>query len=220
MLNFNSQYFSYLCQLHDLDIRNGQVEISSFIGSHDAEKTNQHVNAIRIENGTMYFLLNGIGRCFPNLKLLIVEKCLGMMHIERSNFQNLVYLRDLIIYDNDLEILDENVLWDLPDLEIFELIGNKVNVLHEKTFNKNVKLKEVLLNRNRLETLPRDLFENLPHLERVDFSGNCLKIIEIDFTKLPVTQFLFKGNICIDEDYNTAHNKSVFQSHLRAKCIK
>lgn len=51
----------------------------------------------------------------------------------------------------NIEIFDENTLWDIPNLEIFTLYKNKLRLINEKTFEKNAKLREVDLRWNKLD---------------------------------------------------------------------
>lgn len=197
------KYFSYLCRLQALDIQSDNIEIDAFIGVHYPGKTHQDVEEIKFESGTTFFLPSGIGKFFTKLKTLKVGymsgQSLGVKVIKRSNLENLGKLQELSIYKNEIEILEEDTLWDLPFLEIFELIKNKLKVIHEKTFHKNEKLREVNLQSNKLELLPRDLFFNNNVLERIDFSKNSLKIIEINFTNLMfVKSVILKDNVCIN----------------------
>lgn len=158
------------------------------------------VQRIVFFNGTMIYLPDGIGRIFKNLKVFVVLADLGFKFAQRSNFKNLGNLIHLHFYRNDIEIFDENTLWDLPNLEIFTIYKNKVKDLFENTFEKNTKLREVDLRWNKLEVLPKNLFKNNLLLEKAFFTGNSLNVIQIDFAELRnIRTLYFNDNVCIDE---------------------
>lgn len=177
-------------------------EVANFTVKHVFRKTDQDVDTIKFRSGTMFFLPNGIGNFFKNLKTLQVECGLSNKIIGRSNLQNLQNLEELNFNNNEIEILDEKALWDLPALEIFQLKNNKVKELHEGTFDSNRNLRIVLLQSNQLETIPRNLFSNNNLLEKVDLSQNYLKIIEIDFTLFNNVRYIdLRHNVCINAFY-------------------
>lgn len=172
----------YGCWLNNIDIQRNNVQVVSFSGSHSLGETNQDVQLIQFVNGTMFFIPNGLGNLFRNINYLIVgdseSRSLGTKRIRRSNFQNLENLLELIFHNNDIEILNEDSLWDLPKLRVFKFVNNKLKVLSEKTFFKNDNLKEVYLNSNELKYLPRNVFLHNSLLEKVDFRNNFLKTID------------------------------------------
>lgn len=155
----------------------------------------------------MFGLVNGIGKFFPHLKSIFIgysdaETSLNTKLISRSNFENMENLFEIIIHQSDVEAIPEDTLWDLPNLERFQLDG-KLNELSERTFERNGKLKEIYLASNQLEFLPRKLFRNNFSLDWVNFKDNFLKIIEIDFVRFETIKYIFlAGNVCIDKNFN------------------
>lgn len=187
------------------------------------------VELIQFHNGTMFGLVNGIGKFFPNLKSLFIgysdSVSLNTKLISRTNFENMENLFEIAIHKSDVETIIEDTLWDLPNLERFQLDG-KLNELSDRTFERNGKLKEVYLASNELEFLPRKLFKNNFSLDWVNFKDNFLKIIEIDFIRLTSLKYIFlAGNVCINENFNKTdvqiegqcdyQNKSTFSYQAR-----
>lgn len=172
----------YGCWLNDLNIGTNTIEVVSFSGTHASEKTDQDVELLVFTNGTMAFLPNGFGNVFRNLKYLTVgdlkSLSLGTKRIRQSNFRNLENLLELSLLFNEIEILDEDSLLDLPELQIFRIVNNKLQVLHEETFARNAKLKEIYLNSNQLSYVSGSVFRNNLLLEKVDFRKNFLKTVD------------------------------------------
>ncbi|XP_037043639.1 connectin-like [Bradysia coprophila] len=174
----------YKCWLYDIDIQRNNVEVSRFVGSHLLGKTNMDVESIHFQNGTMYYLPNGFGLFFGNIKYMIVGDgkpdgvILGTKAIRRSDLQNLDKLLKISFLRNDIETLNGDSLWDLPNLQFFRLIYNRLRTLSDETFIKNKELKEVYLNSNQLSSLPASLFENNLLLEIVDLRKNFLRTID------------------------------------------
>lgn len=166
-------------------------------GDHKVITAYKNVTVIIFQSGTMFSLVNGIGKQFEALETLQLEPGLSTTLITRSSLKNLENLKKINIFRNEIQGLDEDLLWDLPKLVIFQLRDNKLKILLEKTFVKNSKLKVVNLSSNQLEFLPKNLFKNCTSLQKVDFRHNPLKIIETDFIGLNHIQYIiFDGSSC------------------------
>lgn len=205
-LNYMTHFFRYACVAHGLNLLSNNFVIDRLIGSHKSGENNSNVELMQFHNETMFYLANGIGDFFPNLKSIFVgysdSLSLNTKLISRSNFQNMKNLFEIVIHKSDIETIAEDILWDLPNLERFQLDG-RLKELPERTFENNANLKEVYLASNALEFLPRKLFKNNPSLDWVNFRNNFLKIIEIDFMRLTTMKYAFlAGNVCIDRDFN------------------
>lgn len=186
---------------------------ATLTGIHASGETDNRTELIQFKNGAMIYLLDGIGNIFPNLKSILIglpdSPSLSTKLIRRSNFQNMKNLFEFVIHKSDIETVDEDTLWDLPNLERFQL-GNNLKLLQERTFEKNTKLREVYLASNRLEFLPRHLFKNNLLLDWVNFEDNSLKIIEIDFSILKNIRYIFfADNVCINENYNGTEDRNI-----------
>lgn len=190
-----------------MSLQSKNFGIDTLTGSHQSvNESNAKVELMQFHNGTMFYLMNGLGKLFPNLKSIFVgysdEISLNTKLISRSNFQNMEKLFEIVIHRSDIETISEDVLWDLPSLERFQLDG-KLKELPERIFEKNAKLTEVYLASNVLEFLPRQLFKNNLNLNWVNFKDNSLKFIETDFMHFEHIKYIFlAGNVCIDKDFN------------------
>ncbi|KAJ6639752.1 Serine protease gd [Pseudolycoriella hygida] len=184
--HYGPNYFMsrYKCFLYYLELQGENMQIVSFGDTHRPGKRDQDVEMLQFYNGTMLFLPNGIGTFFTNLKTLVVghgrEKTslLGTKSIKRLSFKELEQLEELEFYRNDIEVIDEDSLWDLKNLQSFRIVNNKLKVLHERTFKRNVQLKVLAMHSNHLTSLPRNLLKHNAMLEYVDFSHNSLITID------------------------------------------
>lgn len=167
-------FFRYGCWVQDLDVQ--YQGVASFSGTHEPVKTDQDVTAVVFHSGTVFYLPNGIGKHFTNLKYLYV-KFLRVKLLRRSNFENMEKLVDLQIYVNGTELFDQELLWDLPNLEKFKIFVT-VKSLQSRIFAKNTILREVEMSACKLESIHRNLFRNNLLLEKIDFSINSIKTID------------------------------------------
>lgn len=212
----NLIFFSYSCDVLDLNNPSETFKEISFNISHIPGKTDPDIERIVFENGTMIYLPDGIGKVLKGLKTFVVA-VVNFKFPKRSNFKNLENLTKLQIYKNDIETLGEETLWDLSNLEIFVLYKNNLKILDERTFDKNTRLKQIDVRWNRLELLPRNLFKNNLLLEEAYFTGNSLKIIQVDFSELRNIRVLnFIDNICINAEYDA--NSNDLYNLIKANC--
>ncbi|KAJ6636229.1 Chymotrypsin-C [Pseudolycoriella hygida] len=198
-------YYSYTCVVHDLNLLNKHFAVDTIIGTHISGENSDKVEIIQFHNGTMFSLINGLGKLFPNLKSLYIgysdSSSLNMKVISRSNFENMKNLFEIVIHKSDIETLPEDTFCELPKLERFQLDG-KLKKLPENIFQMNPRLKEVYLASNALQKLPRHLFKNNTLLDWVNFSNNLIKIIEIDFSQFANVRYVFlDGNVCINKNF-------------------
>lgn len=225
----------YSCRLYDIEIGGNNFETGSFNGLHLHDRYEKDVEGIHFVNGTMSHLPSGFGLFFVNIKSLIVGESvsvstsLGTKVVRRSDLRNLRNLHDLSFFRNDIEILHEDALWDLPHLMSIEFSENKLKVLFDETFSKNIMLSIVDFHSNQLTFLPANLFRNNQMLLSVDFSNNLLttfdeKIFELNgrlqivifntnrIETLP--QYLFKHNLFLHTVSFENNSLSSLDKHL------
>lgn len=194
------------------DFQNEDIYVKSFTGTHfiTGEETDQDVDMIFFERGTMFSIPEGIGAAFRNLKSFHMQYFLKTKRITRSSFEHMFKLVEIVFFKIEIDELNFDAMWDLPALEIFVVVQSKLKILHEKTFEKNERLKYVHLNSNLLEFLPRNIFKNNLKLEQVHLSKNSLRFIEIDFTALKnIRLFDLRDNTCTGAYHNVEVNETV-----------
>lgn len=200
---------------HGLNVQSKNIVVDKLIGAHEKKANNDRVELLQFHNGTMLYLLDGIGKLFPNLKSIFVgysdSVSLNTVLLRRSNFQRMENVFEIVIHRSEIETIADDLFWDLPQLERFQLDG-KLKELPERLFEKNVNLKEVYLASNDLVFLPRKLFRNNSQLSWVNFEDNLLKFIEVDFTLLLNIRYVFLAdNICIDKNLNKTIEQIEYQ---------
>lgn len=172
----------YSCISDHLISQHENTFVASVTGSHKPKHSNEDVVILTIPNASMTSLPNRIGTFFANLKVLHVGPVSGLELIKRSNFGNMPHLVDLQIHDSEIHDFEPDSLWDLPNLELFQLRNSKLTSFDERYFQKSVKLKGINLNSNKLiEHLPKDLIQNNPLLIECIFSDNALRTIDEKF---------------------------------------
>lgn len=212
---------SKLCSVWGVNVTNDNYEVRSFTGLNGCDA--RHVTELQFRNYTLEYIPYGIGRKFTALTFFVVgseEKNMGLKRLQRANFENMESLYHLIVTNNNIEIVDEDSLRDLPNLITFFMSFNKLKRLERYTFENNAKLLIFFVNSNQLEYLHRDLFKNNPLLEAISLRNNHLKLIHVDFTSLRSLKALdLHANVCIDkctEDFN--NNMTEFQSFINQQC--
>lgn len=161
--------------MEGLNIESENVEITSFAGHHLLGKTDLDVEGIHFDKATMFYVPEGIGKIFKNLKKFVVGRNMRFKHIKRSNLKNLVNLDWLEIIENKIENVDMDTVWDIPTLEWFVFGENKIKHVDNKTFEKTTNLISVQLNDNEIEIFDENTLSNLPKLERFYMYNNKLK---------------------------------------------
>lgn len=171
---------------------------------------------LQFRNATMYYLPDGIGRTFKNLKRLQISEHMHTKTVTRSNLKNLENLVWLNILQTDIEILDSDTLWDLPNLKYFNFFRNPLKVIPERLFERNRRLTYVTFKSNQLEYLPTNLFKNNLNLEEIDFRDNFLQLIEIDFTSFKNFDYIFLyDNFCIDAYFKGTNESDIYYGQFR-----
>lgn len=205
-----------------MNVKSENSEVDSFTGTHLPEYTAQNVSEVWFWHGTLEYIPDGIGNKFKNLEKFWVsyeDRNLKLKYLQRSNFKNMQLLWSLDVKYNDIATVDEESLFDLPNLKYFVIQNNKLKKLHKNTFQRNRNLIHVNANSNQLESLHSDLFKNNPLLEEAFFENNKLMTIFTDFSQLKMVKKIdFHGNICIDKALDNVHNVTEFESLLFHQC--
>jgi Leucine-rich repeat (LRR) protein len=182
------------------------------------------VTEIWFWNGNLTYIPDNVGHLFPNLLKFWVSydtRNLGLKQLKRRNFKEMFNLHHLDVKFNDVEAVEEDTLFDLPELKYFRINNNMLKALHKQTFSRNLKLKEVKASTNQLKVLHRDLFIKNTVLEKIDFRDNKLTQIGSDFTKLTSLSLLdFHGNICIDKSLDDLNSLEDLQEILNVNCAQ
>jgi Leucine-rich repeat (LRR) protein len=100
--------------------------------------------------------------------------------IEPDAFDDLIRLKELQLDLNRIERLDENLLKNLLNLEVFSASENNLTAIEKNFFERNTKMKQIRLNRNNLASFQNGTFNTLINLQMLSIRRNF--ITEIDFS--------------------------------------
>ncbi|GFT88200.1 hypothetical protein NPIL_637721 [Nephila pilipes] len=83
-------------------------------------------------------------------------------------------LEELVIYECEIESLDDRVLAPFDNLVELRIEVGKIRELKRSMFPSPAKLQVLSFSYNELESLPEDIFTNMPDLEKIYLRGNQL----------------------------------------------
>jgi len=153
---------------------------------------------ISIRNDMIY-LPSNIGNFLPNLKKIEVHGT-NITAIKRINFKFMRNVNEFSLDHNQIRSIDEDTLYDLPNLAIVGLRINRIKFLPSKLLHKSKRLTSFNVRDNEIESIPADFFIKNKHLKVILLSRNKLKTILFDFTKLKkLTELNLNENVCIDQ---------------------
>jgi Leucine-rich repeat (LRR) protein len=200
-LNFNEIVFkckdlsARFCFSYDLRI----IEENSMIVQRNITLPNQVVEQFVASKQLIFYLPVNIGKIFPNLLLLEVDKC-GLLKVDRRNFVDLPKLTDLFLTWNQFQNIPSETFYDLKNLVKIHLEGNQLEEIDSETFIHNKNLKNLILSHNKLQTLEGDLFRENQKLEYLHLNNNWLTFLGTNllvYSKC-ITIVNFRFNICTD----------------------
>ena len=141
----------YFCYVKSLDNSFNNMTIDGYTGTHLANKNDNDVKGIYIQNTNTNYLPSNLGFLFN--------------------------LTTFIVYNSNLiEIKAENFL-GMKNLEYLNLDGNKFKSVPSDTFSTQTKLEYLSLRNNQIEVIPSNLFSNNLNLKFIDLDYNKIKYI-------------------------------------------
>ena len=122
----------YTCEVTDAIITiPGFIIESSLKGTHANGMSNKDVEALKFANSSVDFFPRGLGRIFPNLKVLQIYNC-GLGEISRPDFIGFSSLEVLCLSRNQLKSLPDDLFADMPRLSFVYLGENLLERLSSK----------------------------------------------------------------------------------------
>lgn len=107
------------------------------------------IRYLYFHGNTMHFLPLGLGQFFPYLQILRIDES-GLKTIGQEDLRQFPYLRNLRIYNSDIERLDSNLFYYNPELKEIDISVNP-----------------------KLRYVGRDILKPLTKLEQARISGEC-----------------------------------------------
>lgn len=92
-------------------------------------------------------------------------------------FVPLTQLRKLFLEENNIVVINSGLFSSLEKLEILRLDGNKIEDVHNTSFENLVSLEELYLRDNHLDEIPSLLFSKTTKLRVLDLSDNLIEYI-------------------------------------------
>lgn len=96
------------------------------INSHGYEisKSDETVETLDFDGNTkIRYLPVKAGEKFPNLLVIAAGSC-SLKEVSKINFDNMIKLRELLLYSNEIKKISSNTFEDLASLEILDLRKN------------------------------------------------------------------------------------------------
>ena len=119
------------------------------------------------------------GRNFPYLSTLYIVNSSALSSsgsciefIDKTMFSNLINLKKLILYVNQIESIEENSFSSLHNVEHLDLSCNRLTSLSAKSFVGLDNLKYLNLAGNKLVNFEMDIFDNIDKIEEINLYKN------------------------------------------------
>ncbi|KAH0615523.1 hypothetical protein JD844_004882 [Phrynosoma platyrhinos] len=115
------------------------------------------------------------------------KKCLRVLNLSNNHlhscmiepmaFSGLLFLHELILTNNSLDILRRSWFLEMPVLIKLHLGGNRITYLPPRMFESLTRLGELVVSSNLIQYLPMDTFYGMPLLTKLDLSNNRILFI-------------------------------------------
>lgn len=115
---------------------------------------------------------NVIFKTFPNCTYLYVRENFEFEELKKTYFDGALKLKTLWIPSNDIRQLDKKVFASAPNIEIINLLGNKIENFHRLAFDGLSNLQQIYLQNNRIHQVNVESFTSMTNLKILDLSGN------------------------------------------------
>lgn len=206
----------YSCSATLDDVLEPNVFVSSVLGNHNENRSNDDVQAVGIQDQTTIFLLKGMTNFFPNMDQLYVLRS-DLTNLSRSDFDGQSKLTTLSLSGNHLSSIPYDTFEDLVELEYLLLFLNQLtSIPNLKTLEK---LEQIYLNDNSIWSLSAADFSSNTKLQIIWLQHNKLKIIDSDvFNSLTsLVSVDLRRNKCIDMSFNETSSKR-FSNVVKENC--
>lgn len=137
----------YKCIAKNLTITSEHERISSISGFHKAQKANEDVQILIIENQDCHYLPMNLNLHFPNIYHLDVRNT-GLKGVSSEKMEMFPKLRHLYLRNNPIEVLPENLFEHNPLLEFIDLSDNRIKTVGRNIFKPLDKLIALNIERN------------------------------------------------------------------------
>lgn len=165
----------YACILTNVVVTDEAREVT-FSGNHLGGRTNDDVTIVHVLNSMTPFMVRQIFRTFPNT----IELSYESSKLQTINVPSTVQLDRLILYGNNITVIENSRFRGQTRLESIRAIGNNIQTIEENAFEGLSRLKSLTLIENEIRTLARKTFHTLTSLESLDLMGNSITRLDAD----------------------------------------
>lgn len=217
----------YTCKLIDINIHvTKQTQMILITGIHRDQNTSSDVVNVKIFDSHTPFIVTEIFEKFynitgleirksslariqpfalstaPNLKdIIIVENNIPIL--EHGSFDGLEKLRNLYLINNHIEAIEHGAFYGLENLMKLWMTNNRFTALEPTTFGSLLNLKKLIITHSSISRIDGQLFRNNTQLQEIILNDNKINEIEQNFIDDMEQLEILKlnDNICIDQDF-------------------
>jgi hypothetical protein len=84
----------------------------------------------------------------------------------------------LYLFDNEIEVLKENIFESLTNLQELNLSHNKITEIKEDSFKSLTNLQKLDISRNKITKIENDAFKSLTNLQELNLSKNQIEVLK------------------------------------------
>ena len=175
--------YGYHCEVKNLEIFSNSSTFDSEIGDHKEGKSNIDVVwVIMVENSNnqrpMLSFPKGFEKIYPNLNAISIMN-LGFNRITAEDLKPFPNLKHLILYKNNLTIIEEDLFQHNPGLESVSFSHNQIVHIDPQVFSHLGGLKWLRLEGNRYNNRTAEIQdatrkERVLELIKIIEDGNCV----------------------------------------------
>lgn len=132
-LNNHEDWFSktYFCSVDCIKRRNINLHVKSYLGVFEKEENDYYVKEVTFEETPLKVFPRNLGKKFPNLMCLTIEDC-EIKKITRRDLVGLENLEVLDLMNNKLTSLPDDLFTDMKKLKGIDFSGNRIERLSSK----------------------------------------------------------------------------------------
>lgn len=101
----------------------------------------------------------------------------NIKYVSEGFAQSCSNLKNLLLYNNNIEVVDKSALRGLSNLQFLDLSKNKISCVPVDFFQATLTIKDIYLQYNRIRGVDRLLFQNLRNLSTADLSSNLISYL-------------------------------------------
>lgn len=141
--------------------------------------------------------------------------------LQRKNFEYYFHVHHIVMTRLNMEMIPEDMLWDLEHLRYFDVSWNKIKILPWRLLKECPLLSTFIAKSNLIEKIPFGFFSHNPFMENLNFAENRIKTICVNFEPYSSLVSLdLRNNTCYDQSNGPKDPKSIEKvvHHVKLFC--